>query len=164
MNEQTFCDTAQAHRKLLYHVAYTNLRNDQACEDAVQEALLKAWERRATLRKQEGFKYWLVRILSNTCHDMLRRHRRSEDTAIRLLDTQRDMDPNASDLILNQALHDALGQLPLDLRLPIILYYLEDFPVAEIARLQKRPEGTIRNRLHRARQQLKTYLGEEEPI
>ena len=76
--EQTVFETeAEACAGLMYRVAYTILRNDADCQDAVQEALLKAWMKRNQLRNERYFRTWLVRILSNASHDILGKRKRS---------------------------------------------------------------------------------------
>ena len=53
--------------------AYSILRNDDACRDAMQDAVLKAWERRRSLREIRYFRSWITRILFNTCYDTKRK-------------------------------------------------------------------------------------------
>ena len=156
LTEQQFCETAYGYRALLYHVAYTILRDNRECEDAVQEALMKAWQKRDTLRNEEAFRFWLTRILTNTCHTLLRKKRRAQTTEL-----TEDMPAPFDDGLNNRALHDAIGRLSQDLRLPIVLHYLEGFSIKEIAVLTHRPTGTIQNRLFRAREALRSDLGEE---
>ena len=61
---------------MLYRVAYTILGNDDACCDALQDAALKAWEKRSTLREERYFRTWATRILINACYDAQRKGRR----------------------------------------------------------------------------------------
>lgn len=60
------------------------------------------------------------------------------------------------------ALHEALFSLPPQYRLPLTLTCLEGYTMREAARMLGVPEGTVKARVHRARQQLKELLGEEE--
>ena len=73
MDAVTFQSEVLKIERLLYHVAYTALGNRQECADAVQEALLRAWKKRGSLRSQDHFKAWMVRILLNTIADGKRR-------------------------------------------------------------------------------------------
>ena len=76
--EQEFFEIeAAACTGMLYRVAYTVLRNDADCQDAVQDALLKAWAGRNRLRNEQYFRTWLVRILINASHDMLRKRKQT---------------------------------------------------------------------------------------
>lgn len=61
MDKDFFVQELEAHSGMLYRVACTILHNDDACRDALQDAALKAWEKRGTL-----FRTWITRILINT--------------------------------------------------------------------------------------------------
>ena len=56
MDKDFFVTEMDAHSAMLYRVAYTILRNDDACRDALQETALKAWEKRFTLREPQYFR------------------------------------------------------------------------------------------------------------
>lgn len=73
MDANTFQRETLKIERLLYHVSYTALGRADDCADAVQEALLRAWKKRYTLRSLDSFKPWLVRILLITIADMQRR-------------------------------------------------------------------------------------------
>ena len=75
MDQEYFTAQAEASTGLLYRVAYTILRNDADCQDAVQEALLRAWTGRDKLRDRQLFRTWLTRILINASHDILRKRK-----------------------------------------------------------------------------------------
>ena len=59
VDARTFQTEALKIEKLLYHISYAMLRNESDCEDAVQEALLRAWQKRGTLRDMAAFRSWL---------------------------------------------------------------------------------------------------------
>lgn len=72
MDKDFFVEELQTHHAMLYRVAYTILQNDDACCDALQDAALKAWEKRHTLRETRYFRTWVTRILINACYDTRR--------------------------------------------------------------------------------------------
>ena len=76
MDKEAFASELEAYQSMLYRVAYTILRDDDACRDALQDAALKAWEKRFTLREPNFFRTWITRILINACHDIHRKRRR----------------------------------------------------------------------------------------
>lgn len=148
-----FTGRVRAAEQKLFRIAYSVLRNEADCADAVQEALLKAWQKRGTLRDERLFDTWLVRIVINECYQLIRKHR----SVIPVQEPQRPAE--------DQALHDALMALPDNLRLPIALHYAEGYTVAEVARMLRLPQGTVKNRLVRGRKQLRAELsGEGEGI
>ena len=128
---------------------------DADAADAVQDALLKAWEKRYSLKDESLFGTWLTRILINVCKQRLRERRPLEALQEHSASVYPD---GAADLDLKMA----LLQLDLKHRIPLLLYHLEGFPVADIAHLLRLPKGTVTSRLARARAKLKDALEEKE--
>lgn len=151
MDKDFFVQEIEAHSGMLYRVAYAILRNDDACQDALQDAALKAWEKRRTLREPRYFRTWITRILINTCRDAQRRRR---DVP---LEDVREPQAAAPDLTLAMALQ----ALPEKLRLPLMLCYSEGLTYAEIAQALRLPVTTVRGRIHRAKAQLRKELDAE---
>ena len=71
MTRETFSNLILDSESTLYRVAMSMLRNEKDCEDAVQTAVLTAFEKLGTLKHEEYFKTWLVRILINVCNKQL---------------------------------------------------------------------------------------------
>lgn len=141
---------------MLYRVAYGLLLNRTDCADAVQEALLRAWEKRHTLRDESLFRTWLTRILINECYSMLRRRRH----AVPLDEVPEPVAPPDADPVL----HDAIARLDKNLRLPVVLHYMEGYSVSEVASLLRLPAGTVKTRLFKARKILRMQLIDEDQI
>ena len=72
MTRETFTDLVLDSEPTLYRVAMSMLRNEKDCEDAVQTAILTAYEKLGTLKHEEYFKTWLMRILINVCNKQLK--------------------------------------------------------------------------------------------
>ena len=72
MDKQEFADRVHAMQERLYRMTYGQLREEQDRRDAVQEAILKAWQSRERLRDPAYFETWLIRILINECHNIQR--------------------------------------------------------------------------------------------
>ena len=138
----------------LFRVAFAILRNRTDCEDAAQNAVLKAYRTLGSLKQRSYFKTWLISILKNECFDMLKRRRPTLDVAEQALSYEMAV----PDLDLNQAF-DALSP---EERLTITLYYYEGYDTREIAQLTEVSEGTVRSRLSRARASLRSQLQEKE--
>jgi len=75
MDAKEFSNRAMACAERLWRISYLTLQNPADCDDAVQEALLRAWANRRRLRDERLFETWLVRILINCARDMLRKRR-----------------------------------------------------------------------------------------
>jgi RNA polymerase sigma-70 factor (ECF subfamily) len=154
MDKQTFATQVTEMERSLYRVARGCLNDGADCADAVQEALLRAWEKRDNLREPRYFHTWLTRILINVCKAMLKKSRRTQPTdPAALPDTPRGEDP--------PSLADALTALEPRDRAPLILHYLEGYSIPEIAHLLRAPQGTVKCRLYRARKKLKLAIREE---
>ena len=154
MDSREFAQRVEAMQGALYRVAYGLLLNRADCADAVQEALLRAWEKRGTLREKAYFGTWLTRILINECYGMLRRLL----AAPPLYGLPEPAAPPDAD----PALHDAIARLDRKLRLPVVLHYMEGYGVDDIARMLRVPSGTIKTRLARARALLRLQLTDDE--
>lgn len=157
MDASTFTEEVRARERSLYRIAYSYLANDADAADAVQDALLKAWEKRHTLRQPQYFGTWLTRILINSCKQQLRRRKPQTE----LVETSAVAE---EDYVENLALKMALDQLDLNHRMPLLLHHMDGYSVKDIARILRLPQGTITSRLARARQKLKKELDEEEVL
>ena len=155
MDAQTFQQEAMKHERLLYRVSYSMLHSDADCADAVQEALLRAWQHRDELRETSYFRTWLCRILMNACNDILRK--RSKLTLVPLEEASAIGQCERDTLALRQALE----QLPPEQNVCLVMHYLEGWSVAEIAEALDVPEGTVKTRLRAGRERLSRLLGEE---
>ena len=142
MDKDFFVKEIEAHSGMLYRVAYTILRNDDACKDALQDTALKAWEKRGTLKELRYFRTWITRILINTCYDTQRKRRR-------MVSIEDVPEPQVAAPDISLAM--ALQSLPEKLRLPLVLYYSEGLTYAEIAQPMRLPMATVRGRIHRAK-------------
>ena len=130
-------------------------------EDIVQDVFLAAYKRRQTFRDESSPWTWLAAIAINRC----RTHRRRKLLEFRWL--KRARTNPAMERISNlerdetaQRVRHAVAALPDRDREAIVLYYLEDWSVADISRATGSSAGTIDVRLHRARAKLRKLLGE----
>ena len=142
----------------LYSTAKTILINDQDCADAIQETIVKAFSKIGTLRNDKYAKTWLIRILINECYTLLRKSSKlvSLEGMSEMTEIETDQRTDYSDL------YRAVNSLKEELRMPVILYYIEDFNIKEIAQILEITEGAVQKRLARARGKLKRNLQESE--
>ena len=138
----------------LFRVAFAILRNRTDCEDAAQNAVLKAYRNLSSLKQRRYFKTWLIQILKNECFDMLKRRRPTLDVT----EQELSYEMAVPDVDLNRA----FDQLSPEERLTITLYYYEGYDTREIAYLTEVSEGTVRSRLSRGRASLRASLQEKE--
>lgn len=158
MDEGQFEQRVRACTQKLFRVCYTILPDASDRDDAIQEALIKAWQRRHTLRKESAFEGWLMRIVINECKNILRQRRRT--VLVELDENLAISDPDLPDLTLRAA----LLRLKLELRLPLVLHYVEGYTIQETAQLLHLPTGTLKHRLNRGKSQLKLEMSKGEEL
>lgn len=152
----------------LFGLALRLLRNREDAAEVAQEAMVKALARIDSYDASRPFSPWMYRIARNLCID---RHRRKKPKLE--IDEQRDAAPaldignnvykRAPDALahqrrLNEAMEEALGELGAIYREIIVLYHYEHMTYREIAEHLAIPEGTVMNRLFRARKKMQRAL------
>lgn len=151
MDKEAFASVVLSSTDSLYRISKSILKNDADCEDAVQEVIATGFSKLNTLRQEAYAKTWLTRILIHECYSLLKKR---EKTAAML--TEPDDKPYVHSDYTD--LYDALNTLKKELRLTIVLHYLEGYSIEEIADLIHIPAGTVKSRLSRARRALRSVM------
>lgn len=163
-DESAFRSLVERHIDRAYALALRILQNPADAEDVVQETLLKIWNTRGSW--QEGrarFSTWLYRVVTNRCLDLRRQPRMEEmDSAPDLADAQPDALTALHRDEVSDLLQAAMGRLPDQQRVAIILSYFDDLGNAEIAEVMETTVSAVESLLKRGRQALKKLLNREE--
>lgn len=132
-------------------VAYLILRDADRAEDAVQEALVAAWQDLRALRDPDAWDAWLRRLLVRTCYRLAKKDRRRAQVG-----SQLGPDPAnagsadaAAGIAEREWILGELGRIDLEKRSVIVLHYYLDLPMGEVAEILGIPYGTAASRLHR---------------
>lgn len=156
----------------LYNFAYRLTHDEDDANDLVQETFLKAYRFFESYERGTNAKAWLFRILKNSFINDFRKKSKqpskvdyqevetfynSEDTP---KDATIDLRVDSVNTMMGDEVTIALNALPLDFRTIIILCDLEGFTYEELSKILDIPIGTVRSRLHRARNLLKDKLRE----
>ena len=155
MDKDAFAARVTAMQQSLYRVAASYLRGEADRLDAVCEAVARAWEKRGTLRDERLFATWLTRILIRECVNIQRRQRRT--VPVEALPEQAQEDE--SDAV--RSLREAIEALPQRQRTMVVLHYMEDYDVREVARIMGTTRGAVCAGLSRARETLRRRIGED---
>jgi len=169
-DEMAFSRLVDHYRATAERAAQHILQTEEAAADAVQDALIKV--HRALPRFQDGnFRSWLLRIVTNTCYDHLRRQKRRQSLSLdelnewstTVLPIKSPLDvQNPEMLALHQesmqVLLQAIDELPTWHRNVVLLIDVHGYDYAEAADLLELPLGTIKSRLSRARATLRDAL------
>lgn len=138
-------------------MAYRYARNPSEAEDIAQDALLRAWRRRSTLRDNASRNQWLATIVRN---EAFRQRARVRPDPVSTIETFEGAEDERVVATVERAdLHAALKRLDENDRELLALRYDEDLTQAAIARRLGIPEGTVKVRLHRVRAKLRRSIG-----
>ncbi len=141
----------------LLRVARLILRDADRAEDAVQEALVKAWRELPRLRDPDRFTAWLRRLVVNACYDESRRTRWRVE--VRLLPTHDPAALDSTDVIDDRdAIERGFRRLTVEQRAVLVLYHYLGLTIEEVAQSLKMPAGTAKSRLHYAKSAMRAAL------
>jgi len=164
-DEAAFAELAERWQgRLLAHAMQLTGRRD-AAQDAVQETWLALIRSLHRIEDPARFPAYAHRILTRRCADHVRRQQRRREVMgivggeLASPLPARSVDGPLTDQAVDaRQLRDAIGALPEDGRILLALHYLYDLPLMDIATLLRIPRGTVKSRLHRTRNALRSLL------
>ena len=161
----------EKYKRLVYRVAVQITKNHEDANDVMQDTFLKVYESIHSFRKDAAFETWLYRIVVNHATNLVKRRERRRESPLSAT-SEMEIRPDlrwTADLANNPHLNlerkerqrwvtQAVNSLPLKQRTVVILYEFEGLTHPEIASILNCSEGTVRSRLHYARQKLRDLL------
>jgi RNA polymerase sigma-70 factor (ECF subfamily) len=171
---EAFNQLVVEYQRLAYSVAYRVLQDQDAAADAVQESFIKAYRALNSFRGG-SFKSWLLRIVVNSCYDMLRSRKRrdtdsidddalDQDYASHMVDATEGPHAYAERMELSRHIEQGIAQLPPDQRLVLTLCDIHGYAYEEISEITGVPMGTVKSRISRGRGKLRDYLLENPEL
>ena len=137
---------------MLFRLCLITLGNATDAEDVLQETLIKYLQKAPIFEDTEHEKAWLIRVATNQCRDVLRfRNRHPVVDMADFMEAAQDM-PDTE-------IMDALMTLPEKFRMVLILYYVEEYSIEEIAKIIGRTSSAVKMRLQKGRRLLKEAYG-----
>jgi len=175
-DESAFAEIYAATYRRVYTSAVAYLKNPTDAEDAVQEIYIQFHQKAGTIQDPHKLAAWLGMVTRNTCLNRLEKNKRTEVTAF---DNDDDNESNILSTIKEERgyhspednflksehssiILDMVGKLPEDQRDVVIMHYLQQRSISDIAELIGVSSGTIKSRLNYARQKLKALVIEKE--
>jgi RNA polymerase sigma-70 factor, ECF subfamily len=152
MDARTFARASEEYAARLYTVAHRLLGNRADAEDAVQRALLKAFEARESYAPRWALSTWLYRVLTNVCIDELRRRRRVPPEPL--------PSGRAGTQVDRVDLTGALATVPREARVLLALHYVNGLSYRELAAIRGISVNTVKSQLARGKAILKKALEE----
>ena len=161
----------EKYKRLVYRVAIQITKNHEDANDVMQDTFLKVYESIHSFRQDAAFETWLYRIVVNHATNLVKRRERRRESPLSVIG-EMEIHPDlkqTADLANNPHLDaerkerqrwvtQAVNSLPLKQRTVVVLHEFEGLTHPEIASILNCSEGTIRSRLHYARQKLKDLL------
>ncbi len=170
-NLDAFNTLVLAYQDIVYNTALRILGDEDLAADASQEAFIHAF-RALNSYRGGSFRAWLLRTVTNACYDELRRKQRHPSTPLEPetedgdeMETPRwlaDPDGSPEELLdkaeIEHAIQHCLENLPTDFRAVVVLADIQGLDYSEVSSVLKKPLGTIKSRLARARLRLRECL------
>ena len=154
MNNEDFETLAKRHMDMVFRLAFNYMKSASDADDVTQNVLLRLLKNGKPFASGEHARYWLVRVTVNECRRALRSPWRRVGDIGEYAESLQFETPEHSELFY------AVMELPEKYRTAIYLHYYEGYSTKEIAEIIGVPAATVRTRLRRAREQLKTGLKE----
>ena len=159
------------YQDMAFNVAYRIMGDSMAAEDATQTAFISAYQKINTFRGG-SFKSWVLRIVTNACYDELRRQKRRPTTPLEpfneddeefdsphwIADPGESPEDAAVRSELSDAIQECLDGLGENFRIVIVLVDIQGMDYSEASNIIKKPLGTVKSRLARARLKMRDCL------
>lgn len=154
-NKEAFTDLIYEMRHDLYKIARMRLSCDADIEDAVKETIIETFKSIKKLRKDEAFEKWIIKVLINKCNKIYRKKKKYNISYENLELDDFYVPDNVNNIEADMDFYYLLNGLNYNERIVIILFYIEDYSIKDIAKILKTNENTIKTRLRRAKGKIK---------
>lgn len=157
-NKKAFQELMEEEKVKLYKIAYVYMKNEADALEVFQETVYKALVSIGNLKEERYFSTWLTKILINSAVDLLRKRKR-------VIPMERDVIEYKTAPYIESERHSELLEAVMELdekyKEVLILRFYKDFSVKEIAEILDCPEGTVKTKIHRGVNLLRTKLKED---
>ncbi len=158
-DEISFNQLIEQNKYKIYKTAKSILKDEDDVCDAIQEALIRAYNNINKLEKNEYFTTWIIRIVINKCYDIAKANQKKNPKVVEFKEAETIQ---VYDKYNESVLEQVLKKLDDDLKTVTVLYYYDDLAIKDIAKILNIPGGTVKSKLSRARNKLYEMLREEE--
>jgi len=169
-----FAELVRRFEKKVYGVAYRMMGNHLDADDVTQEAFIRIYKNRKSIKSASFFSCLLMKIATNYAIDLIRKKKNrfvaidDESTAsqalkAQLIDKSLGPDESIENTELMGHIREAVESLPPRQRMAIILHDIEGYSKVEIADIMECPQATVRSNLHIARIKVKKWLIKNKP-
>lgn len=162
-DQEAFERLIEEYKLPIYKTAKAILKDEDDVCDAIQDTCLSIYKNINKLKNEKHFKTWVIRITINKCYDIVAKQKLNskKEEKVQLNETRYENN-FANNIIVKTDLENAINLLEEDLKLVTVLYYYNDMSIGEISSMLDIPKGTVKSRVHRAREKLYHILNKEE--
>ncbi len=150
----------QKHKDMIYKLAWAYCKDRYQADDVFQEVFFRYLKFHPRFKNPEHEKAWFIRTTINACKNLLKSKWNSDMVQLQEWDVEQAFCKGTGDAF--EELKEAVLNLPEKYRLPIHLYYYEEYSVREIAKLLRKSESTVQTQLQRGREKIKQELERSE--
>ncbi len=159
-NKESFCELITIVKKELYLIARTRLKNEDDIADVIQDTIETCYKNIRSLKKDEAFRAWIIKILINCCNKIYKIKGKND---ISIEEEQIKNNLRSNDSIEEKiAFETIIRNLTNEEKTIMTLYYYYNYTTKEISKILKIKEGTIKSKISRAKEKLRNeYKGVE---
>ena len=159
-DKQCFDKLYQKYADIVFRTAYHFLLNKDDAEDIVQEVFIKYFISDKKFNDDNHEKAWILKVTANLCKNVLRSKSRQN---LQLDDTIQVIDNNFENTrVEHMDLKNTIYKLTANQRLAVYLFYYEQIPIKNIAKIMRCNENTVKSHSSRAKSKIKTHLEKEQ--
>jgi RNA polymerase sigma-70 factor (ECF subfamily) len=162
MNEsekiKLFNSIIENYSEYVYNMIYYTILDEEDAKDLTQEVFYKIWKGLDSFRNESSLKTWIFRITQNHLKNYLKSKKIKKILSLEFLFEEKNRDFESKDYYLSERIESLLSRLPEDYRRVLVLFYIDGFNIKEISEILGTKEGTIKSKLHRAREKLKSLI------
>lgn len=167
-----FEELMTAHERKIYALCLRMAGDREDALDCAQEAMLRIWRSLGSYRKQASFPTWVYRVATNTCLDFLRKRKARPAVSLDALaddgfspgDASGDPVLKAEEAARKRALAAGIASLQPDMRAALVLRDVQGFSYEEVSDILDTPLGTVKSRINRAREKLRSILFQDAEL
>lgn len=164
VEEIRYIEIVTEYQDMIYRLAFHDCRNRQDAEDVMQTVFLKLYQKNPDFESEEHLRHWLVRVTVNECRRLFaspwKCRMEMSGELLEIFGMSEEKSGEGYQKVRERELLEIVLRLPRKYRVPIYLYYYEEYSAAEIGEILGKSPSTIQTWLFRARKRLKKLLEE----
>lgn len=158
-NKEAFTELILRHQKELYRIAKMRLADDYDIDDAIQETMITAFKSIKKLKENKYFRTWIIKILINKCNEIYSKKKKESNIAKKYDVTSFETKNEMLEIENKFDFYRLINILNYKERISMVLHYVYDYKIKDISEILDTSENTIKARLARGREKIKSKGG-----